>query len=134
MSIIRRPSSPARRRSLAISPSCFASISSRCGRTSCRTKSSAVLAYSRSSLVKSAPVNCGVERTGLPSQLAPPPIARPLASPCSPAGTLGPLVQRALGELAVGFGQDAGTETSRVDAQGLADVLEAEHVAPIGGR
>src|SRR5262249_47028056 len=131
MSIMRRPSSPARRRSLAISPSCFASISSRCGRTSCRTKSSAVLAYSRSSLVKSAPVNCGVEPSGLTSQLAPPPLARPLASPCSPAGTVGLLMQRALRELALGFSQYASAEPSGVDAQGLADVLEAEHVAPV---
>jgi len=43
-------------------------------------------------------------------------------------------VQRALGQLAVRFGQHAGAESSGVDAQGLADVLEAEHVAPIGGR
>src|SRR5215470_3645074 len=42
-------------------------------------------------------------------------------------------MQRALGELAVGFSQHAGAEPSSVDAQGLADVLEAEHVAPVTG-
>ena len=44
MSTMRRPSSPARFKSAGMTPAAFDSISSRRGRTSLRTKSSAVLA------------------------------------------------------------------------------------------
>src|SRR6266850_14300 len=132
MSTIRRPSSPARFSRLGIRPSCLDSISSSRVRTSLRTKSSAVFAYSRSSSVKSAPVNCGVAPTGSTSQL-PPTATRRSAPPsaiCHPRRFAPDGAPRSV------HGADRGgrlaenplSEAVSVDAEGLTDVLEAEDV------